>query len=165
VVDEPEEQRTTLVGLHRLGARFEELGSRVLAAGDKADIAADSAATSTGSWLANATTQQRGKAHADVKLAVALDETYPATPDALAAGVVDGEQARVIVAAVDRVPSDAPDAVAADPSIPERAEKHLIQLAGDHDARALKLKALGRHVFEVLDPDAADTALGKKLDA
>jgi len=69
----------------------------------------------------------------------------------------------VIVAAVDRVREKAADAVSADPSIPERAEKHLIQLAADHDAKALK--ALGRHVLEVLDPDAADLQLGKKLEA
>ena len=123
----------------------------------------DSAATSTGAWLAHATTQPRGKAHADVTLATALDQTYPATRAALATGHVDGDQARVIVAAVQRLHEDAADALAADPSIPQRAEKHLLGLAGDYDAKALK--ALGRHVFEVLDPDAADTALGQKLQA
>jgi hypothetical protein len=159
----PAEQRAVLVDLHRAGAQLEELRLRVLVAGDRADIAADSAATSTGSWLANATTQPRGKAHAEVTLALALDTDFTATRDALAAGLVDADQARVIVHAVDRVRSDAVEAVAADPSIPERAEKHLIALAGEYDARALK--ALGRHVFEVLDPDAADTALGQKLQA
>jgi hypothetical protein len=45
-------------------------------------------------------------------------------------------------------------AVAVDPSL---------DLAGEFDARALK--HLARHVLEVLDPDAADLALGKRLDA
>jgi hypothetical protein len=158
-----DEQRAALVDLHRAGAQLEALRLRVLAAGDQADIAADSAGTSTGAWLAHATTTPRGQAHADVTIAVALDQTCPATWDALAAGLLDGDQARVIVAAVERVRSDAIDAVAADPSIPERAEKHLISLAAEHDAKALK--ALGRHVFEVLDPDAADLQLGRKIEA
>jgi hypothetical protein len=159
----PAEQRAVLVGLHKAGAQLEELELRVLAAGDKADIAADSAATSTGAWLADATTTPRGKTHADVKLALALDDTFTATRDALAAGHLDGEQTRVIVAAVQRLHDQAAEAVAADPSIPERAEKHLITLAADYDARALK--NLGRHVLDVLDPDAADVQRGKKLEA
>jgi len=159
----PDEQRAVLVELRKAGSQLEALRLRVLAGGDKADIAADSAATSTGAWLAHATTQPRGKAHADVKLAVALDDNYALTRDALAAAHVDGEQARVIAAAVDRLREEAADAVAADPTIPERAEKHLITLAADYDDKALK--ALGKHVLEILDPDAADTALGKKLDA
>ena len=159
----PDEQRAVLIDLHQAAGQLEELRLRVLAAGDRNDIAADSAAASTGAWLAHATTQPRGKAHADVKLALALDDTYPATRDALAAGLVDGEQARVIIAAVDTVRRHAVDAVTADPSIPERAEKHLLTLAGDHDAKALT--ALARHVVEVLDPDAADLQLGNKLHA
>jgi hypothetical protein len=158
-----DEQREVLVELHQAGAQLEELRLRVLVAGDRADIAADSAATSTASWLANATTSPRGKAHADVKLGAALDQTYVATREALAAGHVDGDQARVIVAAVERLHDEAAEAVAADASITERAEKHLISLAGEYDARALK--ALGRHVLEVLDPEVADRALGKKLEA
>jgi hypothetical protein len=42
-------------------------------------------------------------------------------------------------------------------------EKHLVHLAGEHDATALK--RLGRHVFEVVDPEAADLAEGRRLEA
>jgi hypothetical protein len=154
------EARGVLVDLARGRARLEALRLRVLAAGDRADIAAASAATSTGAWLAHATRTPRSVAHGDVKLATALDETLAATRDALAAGVVDGEQARVIARTVHRLPETA---VAVDPSLPGRAEKHLIGLALEFDARALK--HLARHVLEVLDPHAADHALGKRLEA
>jgi hypothetical protein len=50
-----DEQRSVLMDLTRGQARIEELRLRVLAAGDRADIAADTAATSTGAWLAHAT--------------------------------------------------------------------------------------------------------------
>jgi hypothetical protein len=155
-----EEARGVLVDLARGLARVEALRLRVLAAGDSVDIAAESAATSTGAWLAHATRTPRSVAHADVKLATALDETLTATRDALAAGVVDGEQARVIARAVQTLPQPA---VGADPFLPGRAEKHLIDLAAQFDARALR--NLARHVLEVLDPDAADHALGAKLEA
>ena len=57
-----------------------ELRLRVLAAGDRNDIAAASAATSTGAWLAQHTRQTRGTAHAQVKLALALDTGYTGDP-------------------------------------------------------------------------------------
>ncbi|HEY3483471.1 MAG TPA: DUF222 domain-containing protein, partial [Streptomyces sp.] len=123
-------------------------------------IAAASAATSTGAWLAHATRTPRGVAHADARLATALDEDLTACRDALAAGVVDGDQVRVIARAVAGLPEAA---VALDASLPGRAERHLLELAGEFDARALR--RLARHVLEVLDPGAADLALGKRLDA
>jgi hypothetical protein len=155
-----DEQRSVLMDLTRGQARIEELRLRVLAAGDRADIAADTAATSTGAWLAHATRSPRSVAHADVTLATALDEDLAESRDALAAGVVDDEQVRVIARAVQGLPEAA---VAADPTLPVRAEKHLLALALEFDARALK--HLARHVLEVLDPDAADVALGKKVEA
>src|SRR5919112_5300534 len=67
-----EEQRFSLTELARLQARVAELHLRVLAAADRADLAARSAASSTAAWLAHATRQTRAGAHADVLLAQAL---------------------------------------------------------------------------------------------
>ena len=72
----PAEQRTVLVGLARAEARLAGLRLRVLAAADRDDIAADSAATSTGAWLAQHTRLTRGAAHAQVALALALDTGF-----------------------------------------------------------------------------------------
>ena len=151
------EQRYALTELARAEGRLAELRLRVLAAADRSDLAADTAATSTTAWLAQATRQTRAAAHADVQLAQALDTGFGATRDALADGLVDVAQARVIVRAVQALPDsvDAHDR--------GRAEKHLIDLAGQHDAKALRL--LGRRVFEVLDPDAADEQEGRRLQA
>jgi hypothetical protein len=151
------EQRYALTELARAEGRITELRLRVLAAADRSDLAADTAATSTGAWLAQATRQTRAAAHADVLLAQALDGPFGATRDALADGLVDVDQARVIIRAIQALP----DTVEAQDR--GRAEKHLIDLAGQHDAKTLRL--LGRRVFEVLDPDAADEQEGRKLQA
>ena len=153
----PAEQRAALVDLTRAEARMAELRLRVLAAGDRNDIAAASAATSTGAWLAQHTRQTRGTAHAQVKLALALDTGYTATRDALAAGRIDTEQAAVIVRSVQALP----ESVSAQDR--GRAEAHLIAAAGEFDRGDLKV--LGRRVFEVIDPDAADLAEGRRLEA
>ena len=153
----PDEQRSTLVALARAEARVAELRLRVLAAADRNDIAAASAATSTVAWLAHETRQVRSAAHADMRLADHLDGPFAATRDALSAGMVDTAQARVVVRAVDKLP----DWVSEHDR--QRAEKHLLHLAGDHDANALKV--LGRRVLEVIDPEAADLEEGRKLEA
>ncbi|MBA2416530.1 MAG: DUF222 domain-containing protein [Geodermatophilaceae bacterium] len=150
-----EEQRTALVGLSVAQARLVELRLRVLAAGDNNDIGKDEAASSTSAWLAHRTRQERPRAHADVRLALALDAGYDATRRALAGGVVNEAQARVIVDAV----ADLPETV---PSVDRgRAEAHLIGLAADYDAKALRV--FGRKIFEVIDPDAAEKREGEKL--
>ncbi|QWZ09469.1 HNH endonuclease [Nocardioides panacis] len=153
----PDEQRTVVVGLARAEARLAELRLRVLAAADRNDVAADSAATSTGAWLAQVTRRSRGAAHAEVALAVALDTGFSVTRDALAAGRVDVAQAAVIVRSIQALPQGV--------SVVDRGrtEAHLVRAAGEFDAAALKV--LGRRVLEVIDPDAADLAEGARLEA
>jgi hypothetical protein len=153
----PGEQRAALVDLARAEARIAALRLRVLAAADTADVAAASAATSTSAWLAQATRRTRGAAHADVLLSRSLEDAHIATRDALADGLLAEDQARAVVRAVDALPESV------EPADRARAEKHLLHLAGQHDAAALK--HLGRHLLDVLDPEAADEAEGHRLDA
>ncbi len=153
----PTEQRTALIELSRAESRILELRLRVLAAADHADIAADSGASSTAAWLAHATRRPRSAARAEVRLAHQLDGPHTATRDALAAGLLDPAQARVIIHAVQALPDTVEAGVA------EVAEKHLIELAQTHDEKTLKV--LGRRVFEVIDPDAADLEEGRRLAA
>jgi hypothetical protein len=151
------EQRGALVELARAESRLAEVRLRVLAAADSADVGAVTAASSTAAWVAHTTRQTRPAAHADLRLATRLDGPHEATRQALADGRLNPEQARVIVAALDHLSAGVPTADRT------RAEAHLVALAADHDANALRI--LGRRVFEVIDPDAADAELGRRLEA
>lgn len=123
-------------------------------------MAATSAATSTTAWLAHATVRPAGAAHADVKLAASLDESFEATRVALAGGAIDGEKARVVVRPVESLPAEV---VEARPDLPRRAELHLLDLARGYDVK--RLRHLSRHLLEVLDRDGADERLGTQLEA
>ena len=152
----PGEQRSVLADLSRARAQLDGLWLRVLAAADANDVAAETAATSTAAWLATAIRRTRSAAHADVRLAQAVtDDRHAGVLAALTAGRVDLDQARVVVRSVDALPADV------DAMDRELAEKHLVTLAEDHDAAALKV--LGRRVLEVLDPDAAELEDGRRL--
>jgi hypothetical protein len=150
-----EEERAVLVELSRSSARLSELLLRVLAAADRDDVGKVDGSPSTGAWFAAATGRPRGSARSEVALAVALDERFETTREALAAGRLDREQAAVVVRAVDGLP----DRVGAPGRA--RAEAHLVDLATRHDAA--ELRVLGRRVFEVIDPDAADAELGRQV--
>ena len=101
---------------------MEEVRLRVLAAGDRVEIARDTAATSTSAWLARETQVPLSQAHRDVLLALALDTDLQRTRDALARGTVHADQARVVVE-----PSLPEAAVSCDPTLADRAEKHLLE--------------------------------------
>lgn len=152
-----EEQKIALVDLSRAQAVLAELRLRVLAAGDRNDLGKDSGTSSTAAWLAHNTRLQRTSAHADLRLATQLDGAFEATRAALAEGRVNEEQARVIVRAV----TDLPDTVLAVDR--GRAEAHLVEQAARFDAKALRV--LGRRLFEVIDPEAADEEEGRKLES
>lgn len=92
-----------------------------------------------------------------MKLALQLDGAFTATRVALADGLLDLGQARVILRAVQELPEWV------DAGVREVAEKHLIGLAGKHDEK--RLKVLGRRVFEVVDPEVADLEEGRRLAA
>jgi hypothetical protein len=153
-----DEQRETLVLLDRVASRLKELDLRVLSAAEHNQIGADSGATSTAAWLANATRQTRPRCSAAVSLATELDGDFEATRLALGQGAVNPDQAHVIVKSVQELTDEhdeLPD------SIRERAEAHLLELAARFDAAALR--KLGKRLYEVVCPEAADKAEGDRL--
>ena len=154
----PAEQRETAVLLDRLGSRLAELQMRVLVGADRNEVGADSGATSTASWLAHATRQTRARCSASVRLATQLDETFPATRAALGAGRINPDQARVITDAVNLLTEEYDDLP---PGTHDRAEEHLLDLAAEYDA--VTLRRLGKRLFEVVCPEAADQAEGERL--
>jgi hypothetical protein len=154
------EQRETLVALARTEARLAELRLRVLAAADTGDVGAEVGATSTAAWLADATGRTRAACSRDVRLAGALDSRFEATRRALAAGDIDTERAGVIVHAVQALSEEHDDLP---PGTHHRAEAHLLDLAAEYDAA--RLRVLGKRLYEVACPEAADEAEGRKLAA
>jgi len=152
----PSEQREALLVLNRIGSRLAELDLRVLAAADRNEVGSDSGATSTAAWLAHQTRQTRPHCAAAARLAAELDESYDATRAALAAGRINLEQAAVIVRAVEVLTREHDDLP---PDIESRAEAHLLDLAETFDAA--ELRRLGKRLFEVVCPEAADKVEGE----
>ena len=147
-----------VVELTRAEARIAALKAALLPHADTLGVAytATPVATSTGSWLASQTRTPTGAAHRLVKVAARLEADCRPTLAAAVAGEVDPAQVEVIVTALDRLPSWV--------SGEERvlAEQHLLGLAVEHDAKTLK--QLARHLAHVIDPEAADADLAKKLE-
>ena len=78
----------------------------------------------------------------------------------MAAGRVNLAQGRAIVASLERLPRTGQFAVS--PEQRAAAEAHLVELAAEHDAKALRI--LGRRVFEVIAPDLAEEFEGRALE-
>ncbi len=146
----PAEQAETLLELSRVQARLTELRWRVLAAADRNQLGARDGSTGTAAWLASRTRQTRTRTNADLRGALTLDEArFAATRDAFAAGALTVDQVWVILRAIEDLPTDE-----VTDEQRTRAQRHLIGLAAEHDAKQLRI--LARRLFEVLAPDEAD---------
>jgi hypothetical protein len=156
----PAEQRETLRVLHRVESGLAELRLRVLAAADRNQVGEDSGATSTAAWLADEEKARRSACQRAVALALELDENFPATRAALAAGRIDEEKAALIVQAVNRLASEDDDLPA---GTHQAAEAHLLEIAAEFDA--VTLRRVGKRLYEVVCPEAADAAEGAALAA
>jgi len=155
-----EEQREALVTLRRERIRLHELELRVLAEADRGNVGEDSGATSTAAWLAHETKTTRSAAYRDVHLAHALDVEFAATRAAMADGAIDALKARIIVHAVNQLTTDYGDVIPV--GTRARAEAHLVDYATVFDATRLRM--LGKRLLEVVCPEAADAAEGRKLE-
>jgi hypothetical protein len=155
----PAEQREALVDLRRQQSRLKELELRVLVQADRDDVGADSGAVSTPAWLAHATKTTTASCHRDLHLAAELDDRFAATRAALAAGAIDVEKARIITGAVGSLSEECDDLP---PGTGARAEAHMIDQAMVFDAPTLG--KLGKRLFEVVCPEAADSVEGRKLE-
>lgn len=159
----PGDLRDLLPRLTRLRARVAEVELRVAREADRANVGDDIGATNTPAWWAHLTGQRVPAAHGLTRLAARLeDPTHQTTRDALAAGRVNLDQARVILEAVEALPvEDLGPALVAD------AEAHLVGLAdldGDLRLDPKALRIAGAKVLEVLAPDLAEEHERKALD-
>lgn len=153
-----EEQAETLVELTRVQARLTELRWRVLAAADRNEIGAKDGSTSTAAWLSRQTLETRVRTNADLRGALALDDSrFAVIQEAFAAGALNEEQVWVIVRAIEDLPGE-------EVSEEQRAaaQRHLVEVAREHDAKQLRI--LARRIFEVLAPDEADKREAEALE-
>jgi hypothetical protein len=151
------EKRTALLELTATLGQLEELRLRVLAAGQAlGDVTEADGARDAAAWLAHHGRVDAGRARWLGRLAIALDERYPALRSALAEGRVDLAQADVIARALDELPDDL------EVETLRMAEERLVMEAETFDPRRLRI--LGRRILEVVAPDVADEHARRALD-
>ncbi|MBB6629287.1 DUF222 domain-containing protein [Nocardioides sp. KIGAM211] len=151
----PDEAGATLVELTRLSARVAELEARVALHASAVEVGASVGATSTPAWWATQTIQTHRSTAAKLHLAEALGRWH-VVRQALSSGALLTEQAQVIMQALD----DLPDDIDAETRV--LAEKHLVDLAADHDA--IDLRRLGRGLLDVIDPAAGEEEERRRLE-
>ncbi|WP_435745895.1 DUF222 domain-containing protein [Nocardioides sp. SYSU DS0663] len=150
-----EENAATLTAVTALAARVAELELRLAAQAEGNDVAATTGATSTASWWAHATRQDRRAAAGRVRLADALGR-FPSVRAALAAGGMNAEQARVITTALDALPEGL------EPDLYSKAERHLVAEAAHHDPSALRV--IGKHLLTVIAPEIGEAHDARALE-
>ena len=149
-----EEKAEALTGLTSEIARLEGLRAAVLAVAD--DVAGSGGVRSAGAWLAHTSRLDPAEGRRLQRLADALDGRYATTGAALRSGVVSREQASVIVAALDELPSG----VGA--GIRERAEARLVADAAEFDPT--RLRVLGRRILDLVAPEVAEEQERRALE-
>ena len=154
----PTEQAEAVLAVRRHRARLQELELRLLREADANGVGKDQGATSTAAWLAHGTASRPAAWFRDLHLSQALDNDFAATRRVFATGAIDADKARVVVQAVTKLTDEHDD-------LPEgthaKAEAHLLDLATRFDVKTLR--ALGRRLFEVVCPEAADEAEGRTV--
>ncbi|WP_435741381.1 DUF222 domain-containing protein [Nocardioides sp. SYSU DS0663] len=150
-----EETGATLVELTGLAAQVAELELRVAAHAGEVRVEEQTGATSTASWWAHATRQDRRAAAGRVRLADALGR-FHLVRGALAGGGMNAEQARVITGALDALPEGL------EPDLYSRAERHLVAEAAHHDPTALRV--IGKHLLTVIAPEIGEAHDARALE-
>lgn len=132
---------------------------RVAAEADRRRLGDATGARHTHQWWAGRSRHSHAEAARLTRLGRAFeDDLHAPTGEALTEGRLRVEQARVIVAAVDAVPtsvrtSDGTTRII-DPTARVQARDHLIVAAGEHDAKALR--RLGRRILDVVAPELGE---------
>lgn len=149
----PAEKASALVDLTRLEAQVLELRLRVLS--ESADLAEVTGDRDAAAWLAPQIRGEYAALRADLELARSL-RRFPVLAGALAEGAISRQHTVVALRALEALPDLRPDTLAAAETV----------LAGEATRLTPKqLRAAGRHLLAVVDPDAADEAEGRTLVA
>lgn len=149
----------------RLAARVAGVKAAAAGEADHRRLGDVTGARHTGAWWAHRSRLTRAEAGRSARLGRQLtSDLHRPVRDALTAGTLHAEQAAVIVAAVAAIPSRAED-LPVDAEAPvvlkARARDHLLALARDHDAKALRV--LGRRVLDLVAPEVGAHAEAQAL--
>ena len=131
-------------------ARMQALKLRMVSSADRSQVASASGMSGTAAWLAVHTRSGAAEAAGAVGLATALEESLPATREALAAGALSTAHASVIAGTVERLPETVTNEERA------RVESSLV-----HQARRLdppKLRRAARRALEAAERSAEEVA-------
>jgi hypothetical protein len=150
------EIRLMLLAVVHLTAALFALKLRLLLAAEVQRVQDLTGATSVPAFLSHLTQIPRAEASAQLRLARDLDRRWPLLAQALAAGQVSPDQVKIAVTALRRLPKD----LSAEQT--EAVQKCLIEAAQTMTPR--QLKAIGRRLWEVIDPEGADERAGKDLE-
>lgn len=144
-----------VTALARVESRAAALRLTLSAEADRRRVAEATAETGTDAWLARLTGGTREQMAGGLRIARLLQDTYPTTREAFAAGELRVEQVRVIVNAAEQAPVEAtPEQVTA-------AEAWLVGRATGAGTRtgrptdAKRLRQAARRMFAALDADLA----------
>ncbi len=155
----PAEVRHSLSSLARGKAKYDAMELRLLGHAEVTGACLEAGAANAAAWVAAETHQTRQEARADLNLSKRL-ESLPVLEAGMTAGAVNSAQARAVVKSLDRLPTTGDFAVSREQLV--KAEVHLVGLCATYDAR--EVEALGRHLFEVIAPEAAEAYEGKMLE-
>lgn len=136
---------STLAGLEKAITRLQAVKLRVLAAAERAQVSAATAAPNTGTWLSTITRESGPEAASQVRLATTLDTELPRTGAALDIGAVSTEHARVIAHTMSHLPD------ALDQSQRNRIEQHLLTTA--RRATPTRLRQVARRALRAAERD------------
>jgi hypothetical protein len=139
------EKQSALVALVEARSQLDALTARVLAASD--DVGEQHGLRDAASWLAMQTRTTQREARRELALGRALEQ-HADVDTALTSGALRTEQARVIVEAVDALPSHV------EAGTRGLAEMTLLQLATRHDAR--DLRQIGKRILDVVAPEVGE---------
>jgi hypothetical protein len=149
------EKAEALRRLSRLGDQVTALRYRVMAAaGEVAEATAD---RSVATWLAGQTRTDVRAQCGDLALARGLERRWTRVAAGVAEGSVNLAQARVIVAALEDLPTGEVGAEGL-----ARAEEALVGYAATYAPR--ELRRLGRRILEVAAPESCEQAEGRALE-
>jgi hypothetical protein len=151
---DPKDKRTALLRLTRLDAKLAALRLRLMAASD--DVAEAEGARDIAALITHHTCTDAGTNRRDLALAEALDRRWARVASAIGKGNVNVAQARVIVHALDELPTAT---VPAD--VLARAEAHLVAEAAHFGPP--ELRVLGRRILDIVAPQVGEQHEAEQL--